>query len=216
MVFADALASHLLPQGGAAWIPQGTQAEVMTPGQYEQHALAGALHLALVAPGKLLDCLGPRKNHGLFRDLLTVLDTTSPAPRVTRISVVVDHSCIDKAQAVEQRLASHPRFPLLRLPTDCPRANPMERAFGDVHDNRPWRYRLSQVYDAPESTAAVEHLAVETQARSPRECTNLMWADLVRLLPTLSAFGYIHLGNWHEFRSKAASRLDTDASRAGL
>jgi len=25
---------------------------------------------------------------------------------------------------------------------------------------------------------------------------------LVRLLPTLSAFGYIHLGNWHEFRSQ--------------
>jgi len=65
----------------------------------------------------------------------------------------------------------------------------MERAFGDVHakctrkhtrqrlrdvvqdverhvpDNGPWRYSLAQVYDAPESTAAVEHLAVEAQAK---------------------------------------------------
>jgi len=189
MVCADARARHLLPQGGAAWMPQGTQAEGMTPGKHAQHALAGTLHLAPVAPGKVLDGLGPRKNHGVFRDRLTVLNTTYPAPRVTRLSVVVDHSCIDKAQAVEQGLASHPHFPLLRWPTDCPRANPMERAFGDVHakctrnhtrqrlrdvvqdverhvhDNGPWRYSLAQVYDAPESAAAVEHLAVETQAK---------------------------------------------------
>jgi transposase len=39
-----------------------------------------------------------------------------------------------KAKAVELWLADHPRFTLLFLPTYCPRANPIERAFGDVHD----------------------------------------------------------------------------------
>jgi hypothetical protein len=34
-----------------------------------------------------------------------------------------------------------------------------------VHDNGPWWYSLSQVYDAPEITAAVEHIAVEAQAK---------------------------------------------------
>ena len=58
MVFADALDIHLLPKVGAAWMPQGTQAEVMTPGTNEKHYLAGALHLAT---GKVLYCLGPRK-----------------------------------------------------------------------------------------------------------------------------------------------------------
>jgi len=186
MVFADELDIHLLPKVGAAWMLQGTQEEIMTPGTNEKHYLAGALHLAT---GKVLYCLGPRKNNGLFRDLLTLLDTTYRAPAVTRISVVVDNYCIHKAKAVKQWLASHPRFELLWLPTYCPRANPIERAFGDVHDkctrnhtrkrlrdlvqaverhmheNGPWKYKLSQLYDAPEVTAAVERIAAEKQCQ---------------------------------------------------
>src|SRR4030095_14187951 len=46
MVFADALDIHLLPKVGAAWMPQGTQVEVMTPGTNENHYVAGAHPLA--------------------------------------------------------------------------------------------------------------------------------------------------------------------------
>ena len=77
-------------------------------------------------------------------------------------------------------LAAHPRFELLSLPPYCPQANPIERAFGDVHDkctrthtrkriwhlvqdvkrhlqvNGPWRYALSELYYTPEGTAAVQ------------------------------------------------------------
>jgi putative transposase len=186
LVFADELDIHLLPKVGAAWMPKGTQEEVMTPGQNEKHYLAGALHLAT---GKLLYCLGPRKNNGLFRDLLTLLDRTYPAPRVRRIYVVVDNYCIHKAKAVDQWLANHPRFVLLWLPTYCPRANPIERVFGDVHDkctrnhkrkrlrdlgkdveqhvekNGPWRYKLSQIYDDPEVTAVVESIIAKTASK---------------------------------------------------
>src|SRR5215510_5127329 len=186
MVFVDELDIHLIPKVGAAWMPQGTQAEVMTPGKNEQHYLAGALHLAT---GKVLYCLGPRKNNGLFRELLPLLDTTYRARQISRISVVADHYCIHKAKAVAQWLAHHPRFEVLWLPPYCPRANPMERVFGDVHDkctrnhqrkrlrdlvqdverhmeeNGPWQYRLSQLYDAPEITAAVEQIAAEAQTR---------------------------------------------------
>ena len=186
MVFADELDIHLLPKVGAAWMRQGTQDEIMTPGTNEQHYLAGALHLPT---GKMLYCLGPRKNNGLFRDLLTLLDTAYPASAVTRIYVVVDNYCIHKAKAVQQWVASHPRFALLWLPMYCPRANPIERVCGDVHDkctrnhrrkrlrdlvqdveqhieaNSPWQYRLSHLYDAPEVTAVVEHIAAEQQAK---------------------------------------------------
>jgi hypothetical protein len=103
--FADDLDIHLLPKVGAAWMPQGTQAEVMTPGKNEKSYLAGALHLAT---GKLSYGLGPRKNNGLFRELLTLLDTTYPARQMTRIYVVVDNYCIHKAKAVDQWLASPP------------------------------------------------------------------------------------------------------------
>ena len=68
MVFADELDIHLLPKVGCAWMPKGTQLEVMTPGQNQKHYLAGALDLAT---GTLLHCLGPRKTNALFRDLLS-------------------------------------------------------------------------------------------------------------------------------------------------
>lgn len=103
LVFADELDIHLLPKVGAAWMPQGSQEEGMTPGQNEKHYLAGALNLAT---GQILHGLGPRKNNGLFRDLLTLLDRTYPERWVRRIYVVVDNYKIHKAKAVEQWLES--------------------------------------------------------------------------------------------------------------
>jgi transposase len=186
MVFADALDLHLLPKVGAAWRPKGSQEAVMTPGKNEKYSLAGALNLAT---GQIVHCRGPRKTHAFFRDLLTLLDRTSPQRWVRRISVVVDNDNIQKAKAVGQWFATHPRFALLWLPTYCPRANPLERACGDVHDtctrhhkrkrlrdlvsdvvwhlhaNGPWLYKLSHLYDAPEVTAAVARIALEEQNR---------------------------------------------------
>ena len=124
-----------------------------------------------------------------FADLLTLLDRTYPAHQVKRSYVVVDHDKIHKAKAVGQWLATHPRFELLWLPTYCPRANPIERAFGDVHykctrnhkrkrlrdvisdverhlhANGPWFYKLSRVYQEPEVTTAVERMTAEAQAK---------------------------------------------------
>jgi putative transposase len=182
MVFADELDIHLLPKVGYAWMPQGTQVEVMTPGTNEKHYLAGALDLTT---GTLHHCLGPRKTNGLFRDLLHTLEVAYPTAQYQRIYVVVDNYKIHKAKAVEEWLAKHPRIRLLFLPTYCPRANPIERAFGDVHDlctrnhtrkrlrdlvadvvehldvNGPWRYKLSDLYDDPAVTAAVERMVME-------------------------------------------------------
>ena len=131
IVLADELDSHRLPKVGCAWMPQGTQVEVMTPGQPQTHYLAGGLDLAT---GTLHDCLGGRKTHALFRNWLSVLEERDPAEWDTRLSVVVDHDKMHQAKAVERWLAVHPRVTLLFLPTYCPRANPIERAFGDVHD----------------------------------------------------------------------------------
>jgi putative transposase len=99
MVCADELDIHLLPKVGCAWMPQGTQLAVMTPGQNQKHYLAGALDLAT---GSLLHCVGPRKTNALFRDLLGHLEASYPTPRYTRVPVVVDNYKIHKAKAVEQ------------------------------------------------------------------------------------------------------------------
>jgi putative transposase len=185
IVFADELDIHLLPKVGYAWMPKGTQLEVMTPGQNQKHYLAGALELTT---GTLHYCLGPRKTNALFRELLACLDASYPAEHYMRLYVVVDYYKIHKAKAVEQWLTAHPRVTLLFLPTYCPRANPIERAFGDVHDcctrnhqrkrlsdlvadvethfhlNGPWKYRLSDLYYDPAVTVEVEKIAVELRA----------------------------------------------------
>ena len=182
MVFADELDIQLLPKVGSAWMPKGTQVEVTTPGTNEKHYLAGALELA---SGTLHHCLGPRKTNVLFRELLQGLDDAYPATHYQRVYVVVDNYKIHKAKAVEDWLAHHPRVTLLLLPTYCPRANPIERAFGDVHDlctrnhtrkrlldlvadvvehldvNGPWQYKLSDIYYDPAVTAAVENMTME-------------------------------------------------------
>jgi transposase len=186
MIFADELDIHLRPKVGCAWMPKGSQQPIMTPSQNQQHDLAGALELTT---GTLHHCLGPRQTNALFRDLLAGLDARDPADRYTRLYAVVDHDNIHKAKAVEQWLATHPRVTLLLLPTYCPRANPIERAFGDVHDcctrnhhrkrlpdvvadvedhvhlNGPWQYKLSDRYYEPAVTVAVENIVAEEQAK---------------------------------------------------
>jgi hypothetical protein len=97
--------------------------------------------------------------------------------------VVADTAKIHHAGESEKWRVAHPRFELLSLPTYCPGANPIERAFGDGHDqctrnhprkrmwhlvpdvkrhlhvNGPWPYILSALSYTPEVTAAVEALA---------------------------------------------------------
>jgi transposase len=179
LVFADELDISLLPKVGYQWMPKGEQVEVLTPGTNEKRYLAGALD---ITTGTTPHCIWYRKTTGLFLDLLATLDQAYPARTFSRLSVVVDNSKIHYAGEVQKWLAAHPRFELLYLPTYCPKANPIERAFGDVHDkctrnhrrkrmwylvrdveqhlavNGPWLYALSDLYYTPEVTAAVEAL----------------------------------------------------------
>ncbi len=192
LFFADELDISLLPKVGYQWMPKGAQVEVMTPGTNEKRYLAGALE---VTTGTIAHCVWYSKTTGLFLDLLHTLDRTYPAVAFTRLTVVADNAKIHHAGEVEKWLATHPRFELLYLPTYCPRANPIERAFGDVHDkctrnhlrkrirdlvgdveehlqrNGPWPYALSEMYYTPEVTATVQALlAAET---APEEISQL-------------------------------------------
>jgi transposase len=192
LFFADELDISLLPKVGYQWMPKGTQVEVMTPGTNEKRYLAGALDMST---GTTQYCVWYRKTTGLFLDLLVTLDREYPAREFSCLSVVVDNSKIHSAGEVAKWLAAHPRFQLLFLPTYCPKANPIERAFGDVHDkctrnhtrkrmwhlvqdvkqhlqvNGPWPYALSELYYTPEVTAAVQALrAAET---APEEISQL-------------------------------------------
>lgn len=192
LFFADELDISLLPKVGYQWMPQGEQLEVLTPGTNAKRYLAGAWD---IRQGTILHRVWWRKTHGLFLDLLTALDRAYPLPQFTRLYVVVDNYKIHTARAVKLWLAAHPRFELLFLPTYCPKASPIERAFGDVHDkctrnhqrkrlwvllrdverhlslNGPWHYELSKIYYTPDVTAAVQGL--HTAERTPKEISQL-------------------------------------------
>jgi transposase len=183
LLFADELDLHLLPKVGAQWMPRATQVEVMTPGKNERRYLAGALDLRT---GQVHHCLWFRKMTGLFLELLNVIDRAYPARRFDRIYVVADNCKIHKAAAVQRWLRQHPRFVLLFLPTYCPRAHPIERCFGDLHDkvtrnhrrkrmrdlvqdvqkhlarNGPWHYQLSELYQTVEVTQALAKRAAHS------------------------------------------------------
>ncbi|MGE0824696.1 MAG: IS630 family transposase [Candidatus Binatia bacterium] len=192
LFFADELDIHLWPKVGYQWTPRGEQVEGMPPGTNEKRYLAGALDLTT---GSMTSCVWSRKQTGLFLDLLDTLDRMHPASLFSRLTVVVDNAKIHHAQKVPQWLAAHPRFEMLYFPTYCPRANPIERAFGDVHDkctrnhtrkrrwhlvqdvrqhlrlNGPWRYALSEIYYTPEVTEAVA--ALQGADSSPPELSQL-------------------------------------------
>lgn len=194
LFFADELDICLLPKVGYQWMPKGEQVEVWTPGTNEKRYLAGALD---IATGTTQHCVWYRKTTGLFLDLLATLDRAYPDPAFSRLSVVVDNSKIHYAGEVQKWLAAHPRFEVLFLPTYCPKANPIERAFGDVHDqctrnhtrkrmwrlvrdveqhlrvNGPWPYALSDLYYTPEVTTAVQALIA---AETPQEETSQLAA----------------------------------------
>jgi transposase len=185
LLFADELDIHLLPKSGYQWMKKGTQVEVMTPGKNEKRYLAGAWDLRT---GQVHHRVWACKTNGLFCDLLQSVETAYPAHRYDRIYVVVDNYKIHKARAVQRWLASHPRVELVFLPTYCPRANPIERLFGDAHDkvtrnhtrkqiwrlvedvkrhlaqNGPWCYRLSEIYFTAEVTAMVRYLKTQPKA----------------------------------------------------
>ena len=185
LLLADALDIPLLPKVGDQWMPKGEVRERVTPGQHRKRSLAGSLD---PQTGRIYQVTGERKTNAWFRARLEKLDWAYPAADVEKVYVVVDNDGIHKAKAVGTWLASHPRFEWLFLPTYCPKANPIERCFGDVHDtctrthrrrriedvvldverhfevNGPWSYKLSDIYYTPEITAAVQRMSAEKKS----------------------------------------------------
>jgi len=185
LLFIDELDIHLLPKIGYEWMLRGTQSEIMTPGQNQKRYLAGALDYLT---GKIIHVVGEKKNRFLVIELLKAIERKYP--QAQRIYLVADNYRIHKATAVVAWLAAHPRMQIVWLPTYCPRANPIERAYGDVHDkctrnhkrrkindlvadvewhlrsNGPWRYKLSNIYYAPDVDAAVATLCTAQKLKA--------------------------------------------------
>lgn len=160
LFFADELDIHLLAKIGYEWMPKRTQTEVMTPGTNRNHYLAGALNFVT---GKMVAVTAERKNRWLFIDLLKLIDRRCPAQKITRIYIVCANYRIHTAKAVEAWLAFHPRFEMMCLPAYCAQANPIERAFGDVHDKCTRNHKRTQLSDVVSDV--IWHLKVNASWR---------------------------------------------------
>lgn len=130
-VFQDEVDVNLNPKIGSMWMPQGEQAEVLTPGNNVKRYLAGSLvwrtNTVLVSPP------GTRRNTALF---LAHLDDLRRRLRTyRRIHVICDNASFHKSKAVREYLElwGH-RIVLHFLPTYAPETNPIERVWWHLHE----------------------------------------------------------------------------------
>jgi|SRR5947209_15557095 len=102
----------------------------MTPDQNEKQYSAGA-----VGPsGERLAEAGEKKNSQLFIDLLEEIEARTPK-KVWRIYLVVDNFEIHKSRQTERSPGGAPVAQAAVAAAYCPQANPIERVFGEVHNN---------------------------------------------------------------------------------
>ncbi len=110
---------------------RGHQRRVVTPGKNEKFYLASALD---VRTGALITTGTPRKNAGLFCDLLRLLAKTYS--RARRIHLILDNYGIHSAELTNQTLLDlRGRVVLHFLPPYCPDANRIERVWQNLHAN---------------------------------------------------------------------------------
>jgi len=131
VLYVDEADIDLNPRIGLTYIKQGQQPLVLTPGQNVKYYVAGALN---VRTGRVLYSHGPKKDSGLFIDLLRVLRRSYR--RTPIIHVVLDNYIIHKSQRTLKALRSMGgKIQLHFLPPYSPEHNVIERLWKQLHDN---------------------------------------------------------------------------------
>lgn len=131
VVYLDEADIDLNPRIGLTYIPRGQQPLVHTPGKNVKYYIAGALN---ARTGRVHYAHGPRKNSGLFIDMLHVLHRAYRRARV--VHVVLDNYIIHKSQQTQKALAALGGHVVLHfLPPYSPEHNRIERFWKQLHDN---------------------------------------------------------------------------------
>lgn len=131
VLFVDEVDLHLNPKVGLDWCNQGTQRELLTPGQNKKHYLAGALDSR---SRRLLFVDGPKKNSLLFCALLDGLWAAYPEAKT--IHLILDNYGIHTSRLVHKKLAAlGGKIVLHFLPPYCPDENRIEREWQELHAN---------------------------------------------------------------------------------
>jgi transposase len=140
-VYLDEVDIHLNPKIGPDWMNQGTQKQVLTPGQNVKRYVCGALD---AATRKITWVQGHRKDSQLFIAALRALAKAYPGPG--RIHVILDNYRIHSSkasQAAIKELAG--RVVLHFLPPYSPEANLIERQWLDMHADVTRNHRCKDI-----------------------------------------------------------------------
>jgi transposase len=131
-VWEDEVDIHLNPRIGPDWMLPGTQRRVVTPGQNVKRYVAGAMD---ARTDRLTWVTAPKKNSGLFLDLLRKLLRQYPQCKV--IHVILDNFKIHSSVQTRTWLARQGgRLRLHFLPPYCPDDNRIERSvWRELHAN---------------------------------------------------------------------------------
>lgn len=129
VLFADEVDIHLNPKIGPDWMLPGTQKEVVTPGRNQRHYVAGAI----TGWGKdLIWVAGPSKCSALFISLIDKLCDQFHAYKV--IHLIVDNYITHTSKITQKAVDSKKgKVQLHFLPPYCPKHNPIERLWRDLH-----------------------------------------------------------------------------------
>lgn len=141
-VFQDEVDVHLNPKIGSCWMPQGVQAEVITPGDNVKRHLAGSLvwrtGTLLVSPA------GVRRNAELFVAHLEDLRQRLRGSRV--IHVICDNATFHDCRKVHDYLAVWgERIRLHYLAKYAPETNPIERIWWRMHETLTRNHRCQDI-----------------------------------------------------------------------
>jgi transposase len=131
VVYQDEVQIDLNPKIGSAWMLEGRQAEVVTPGDNERRHLAVSM---LAGTGRLI-VSRPTKRRNSEQFIAHLEDLCRRLRQWRVIHVICDNAIFHKSRAVKAWVARQGgRIVLHYLPTRAPEENPVERVFWRLHD----------------------------------------------------------------------------------
>lgn len=141
-VYEDEVDIHLNPKIGADWMLPGRQKAVVTPGRNVKRYVAGALD---ARTGEVAFVEGERKSSPLFIALLRHL-AQDVYPEAERLHVICDNYSVHSSNRTQAAVAQYEgRIVIHFLPPYCPQGNPIERLWGDLHDNVTRNHRCKTI-----------------------------------------------------------------------
>jgi putative transposase len=130
VVFQDEGDVNLNPDIGFAWMPQGQQAEVETPGDNEKRYLAGSLNWRT---GTMITTLGEKRDSKLFLEHID--DLRRKLRCYKKIHIILDNAGFHTSQAVaEYYYRWYGRIEFHFLPKYAPDLNPIERVWWHLRE----------------------------------------------------------------------------------